>query len=133
MNLKNYEKAIDVLDLYLRKFPEGEKADEILKLLGDIYYKNYQKYNRAIAEYQKLIDNFPESKFLIEVMFNLAKNYYLLNNFSQAVVEYEKILKRFPNDEMIPSVKLDCTLLFGDPVLSPRPLSTASARPGHLP
>jgi len=112
VNLKNNEKAIEMLELYLKKFPDGKRADEALKLLGDIYYQNYQNYNRAIVEYQKLIENYPGSKYKTEAMFKMGKNYFLLDNFPQAIVEYKKILRKFPDSEMNPSVELEIALCY---------------------
>jgi tetratricopeptide (TPR) repeat protein len=107
VNLKNSSKGLNIFELYLRKYPDGEKADEILKLLGDIYYKNFKDYHKAIAEYQKLIDNYSKSKFKVEAMLHLGKNYFLLNDFSQAIIEYRKLIREFPNDPIRAQAELE--------------------------
>jgi len=107
INLKNFNKAIEIFEIYLKKYPDGKKADKVLKALGDIYSNHYKKYDYAIGEYQKLIDNYPKSELVLEAMVNTGKCYFKLNNFYQAIVEFKKVKKIFPKSELNSEIDLE--------------------------
>lgn len=56
--VKKFEQACII---YLQAFPKGEKADEIRKRLGAIYYV-HQDYEPALNIYRGIIKDFPNSK-----------------------------------------------------------------------
>jgi tetratricopeptide (TPR) repeat protein len=112
LNLKNFQKAIEIFELYLKKYPDGQKADEILKSIGDIYTNNYKKHDYAIGEYQKLIDYYPDSPLVLEAIINMGKCYFKRNNYYQAIVEFKKAKKRFPESPLKPQIDLEIASSF---------------------
>lgn len=107
INFKNNEKAIDLFSMYLKNYSKGLRADEALKAIGDIYFKDIHEYNKAISYYQNLIDNYVNSKLLEETAYYLGKSYFLLNNYAQAVIIFKKLLKDFPEGKLRAETELE--------------------------
>lgn len=68
----NYQKAIDKSEKLIRLYPKSKYVDDALILLGKSYYYLGDMY-RAKNNFNLLKENFPESKFLNEVIIWLAR------------------------------------------------------------
>lgn len=76
----------------------------------DIYNTAKEKYNsgnyeETLQNYEKLIEEFPQSKYKAEVLFEIGKLYHGQvvksltkdQNFAKAVENYKKVFKEFPD------------------------------------
>jgi outer membrane protein assembly factor BamD (BamD/ComL family) len=59
---KAYEGARDRLEEIVDTYPEFSHMDEVLFLLGEIYFKT-EKIDKATDSYSKLVKDFPDSEF----------------------------------------------------------------------
>jgi outer membrane protein assembly factor BamD (BamD/ComL family) len=59
---KAFEGARDRLQEIVDTYPEFSHMDEVLFLLGEIYYKT-EKVDKASESYNKLVKDFPDSEF----------------------------------------------------------------------
>lgn len=63
---------------------------------------NYEKANewlKAIQTYRVLVDNFPESKYILPALGNIAEDYKELEDFYNVGKALEEIFTRFPDSE----------------------------------
>ncbi|MDX9801242.1 MAG: tetratricopeptide repeat protein [Spirochaetia bacterium] len=65
---KNYEKAIEMLEIITRDYPDFTQMDRVYYLLGQYYEADSTKRNasKAVQYYEKLIDEFPLSSNINE-------------------------------------------------------------------
>jgi len=61
------DEAIDEAKTYLKKYPEGENANKVQLYLAFIYEQKKQDYARAIEEFDKVIENYPEDEWYVSV------------------------------------------------------------------
>ena len=78
---QNYEGAIEISQNYLKNYPKGSLAFALQFRLA-LLYSHQGKRDKAISEFQKIIENYPQSKEAkiskkyIEVV---KKGYHLLD------------------------------------------------------
>ncbi len=66
-----------------------------------------QKYTSAIKKCSYLLTEYPDSKYVDDALFMLAKAiYYSGSNYSQTIVKINDLLKYYPESEFIPEAKL---------------------------
>lgn len=113
--LENSDSAFSIgqiTDLYwayasfVDKYPDDEHAPEFL-------FKAAQRSNilnkagEGIAFFEKLITNYPNSKFCEQALFSIAFSYENnLNDFVNARKFYDQFLQKYPNSELAEDAKL---------------------------
>lgn len=74
--LPSLPKAVEVFESITKHAPFGEYGDQAQFQLG-IAYKRWQRYDQAVEAFQKVIDDYPESKLIPEARFQLAEASYM--------------------------------------------------------
>lgn len=91
----------------IREYPRSEFADDAQYCLAEQYYydaatiigdKSYD-YKRAIREYEKVINQYPESELCLKAQLGIANCYRCLNDYHQAIKEYKKVIEKYPTTE----------------------------------
>lgn len=72
-------------DIEINIFSQG------LKFAQDEFYLD------AITEFQKLIDNIPDSELADDSQYNIGLCYYSMNNFKKAIDYFEKVITEYPD------------------------------------
>lgn len=62
---KDYNKAINLYDILIKKFPNSGYEDYAQYRIGDCY-RYLNNYDKAIEAYTKLIQKYPESQYIVE-------------------------------------------------------------------
>lgn len=124
INAKNYERAMDLVDIgnfkdALVELNKLTKIDEFLYLAGKIRkieaYRETQNEQKALSVALSLEEDLKDQNFIVNrfesshkmdfisnfVYFNIAGSYELLNNKEKALLYYEKAYKNLPNDKII--------------------------------
>jgi len=89
----NYEKSIQSLLDIIEKYPKSGLASEALYFLGDIYQFKLKNYNKAMDEYQNLIQDFPQNRFVANAQFKIAECCRKLEEWQEAIKAYGKFIK----------------------------------------
>lgn len=84
-------------------------AEKLYRSARRMYYKEH--YNQAIKEYQKVIDNYPESKWADDAQHEIGKCFEYQGNYSQALKEYQKIIDNYPRGNKVKSAKLKVEII----------------------
>jgi TolA-binding protein len=58
---RNYEKAVEVSQEYLRNYPKGGLVLSFQFRLALLYF-GQEKRDKAISEFQKIVEKYPQSK-----------------------------------------------------------------------
>ncbi|MEJ2615198.1 MAG: tetratricopeptide repeat protein, partial [Ignavibacteriaceae bacterium] len=92
------EKAIELIDSFVKKNPGANYADQIFFKKGDIYYSE-KKYNEAETSYKEFIAEFPKSKLIPEAYYWVGKSAENLNQDEEAIYNFKKVLNNYPKSE----------------------------------
>jgi len=96
--LKTYHEALMAYLLVEKDYPDSPLAKKALQQVAEIYKNQLRDYSRAIVAYQKLLDNGVEDGD--QVQYEVADNYFRLNNFEQARIEFDSLLKNYPDSSL---------------------------------
>lgn len=91
-----YEEAATAFGEYLKKYPNGRYAHLALYWRGEANFMQ-QKYKLAIADYQNLINNHPDSYKKPEAMLKIGYCYNELKDTAAARKALEQLVKEFPD------------------------------------
>ncbi len=61
--LGDYQKAVEELGKVVTNYPKGDKASNALFGMGEIYERRLKNNSQAIDAYQKLVDDYPGSRW----------------------------------------------------------------------
>ncbi len=107
--LKNYESAIDFY-----------KRAESLGIV-DTDYAIYQKalvegvkgdFNSKIASLKKLLQQYPETSFKDNTLFELGNTYMIIDNSQEALNYYNQLISQHPNSSNTKNAKLKTALIY---------------------
>ena len=81
-------------------------------MIAEIYYRDMRDYSEAIKQYDRVKNNFPDSK---QVPFSLFMQGFIFANmladFKQAEIHYSKFITKYPDHELYQSVEFELKYL----------------------
>jgi outer membrane assembly lipoprotein YfiO len=80
-----------------KKFIKAENVEELFQRANELMDK--KKYDQAIKYFTKIINEYPQTNYLIKSQFLLAECYFLKGDYAQAKLEYEFYTQNFPYAE----------------------------------
>lgn len=89
------QKAREVFNQFLQKFPQHELAANVHYWLGETYYSE-KNFDQAILEFQDVIKNFPGKEKVPAAMLKQAMAFQELGDVKSARYVYKKIIDDFP-------------------------------------
>jgi tetratricopeptide (TPR) repeat protein len=109
-----YTEAIALLNDILKQFPSSLLLDDALIFIGNLS-RSAGQYLPALTAYQRLVDEYPESMYSDQAMFDAAELYQTrLSAKEKAVRLYELFLERFPNSLLVGEARKRIRILRGD-------------------
>ncbi|MDR0429772.1 MAG: tetratricopeptide repeat protein [Tannerellaceae bacterium] len=108
---------------YNRQFSQAEesynRAATLLPSAGDyaLFQKGYvlglqKEYNAKINAMDKLIRDFPDSRYVPDAMFEKGRSYVLLENSRVAAETFETLIRRFPQNSLARKAGVQVGLLY---------------------
>jgi tetratricopeptide (TPR) repeat protein len=91
------ERAKATLERILVLDPESEHKADIWSSLGYVMYAD-DRYDEAVAYYNKLLEEFPDTKHHDESLQILARVYYRMEEKDKAIEAYTAYVDRHPDD-----------------------------------
>jgi len=98
--VKAYENALKVYDEYLIKYPDQPLADEALMKMGKIYAA-LGRDDAKLKDYQRLVNDYPESRFVSDAMMEILSTYYHKDRFKEVIIQAADILEKTDSKEHI--------------------------------
>ncbi|RII28514.1 MAG: tol-pal system protein YbgF [Geobacter sp.] len=89
------QKARELFNQFLQKFPKHDLAANVHYWLGETYYSE-KNYDQAILEFQEVIKNFPGKDKVPAAMLKQAMAFKELGDVKSARYVYKKIIDDFP-------------------------------------
>jgi tol-pal system protein YbgF len=98
LNSGKYDLARQEFTDYLRYYPDTDLASNAQFYLGEIFYAE-RKYREAIGEYDKVLNNFPQSFKLADARFKKGMALAELGDRAASVREFREVVRRHPGTE----------------------------------
>ena len=93
-----YDLARSEFQDYLKYYGKTDLASNAQFYIGEIYYRQ-EKYQEAISEYDKVINNYPKSFKLAPARLHRAMAMIKIGQKSSGIRELREIVKLFPGSE----------------------------------
>jgi len=105
-NKEQWDQVVKVYEELLKRFPDSEKTDVSLYLLGGLYASNFKDFDKSIEAYNRLIEKCPQSDLVVRAHFMIGYRYANdLKDLDKAREAYSKFLQKYPDHELSASVK----------------------------
>jgi len=102
-NAEKLEQQSEYLEAAKEYFRVFTDARDYVKFADMALFKSAYNYEqagewlKAIEMYNVLVDNFPESKYVLPALGNIAEDYKELGEYDKVAAAYERIYQMFPN------------------------------------
>lgn len=93
---RRYEEAISAFDDLLKRYPQGQFADNAHYWLGETYYVK-QDYADALAEFQRVIDRYPLSLKVPGALLKIGYIHYDQGDWTAARDALKAVIRKFPD------------------------------------
>jgi len=90
-----YEKATQAFRQFLTDYPDGRYAHIAQYWLAETSYHT-RKYDVAVKDYQKLIDNYPKSPKRADALLKIGYSQFELKSFSKAETVLTQLIQSYP-------------------------------------
>ncbi len=85
---------------------EAESAPEDLFRAAELYEQDIQRVDRALALYQRIVEQYPNHERAADALFKQGYLYHnVLQDLPQAEVAYRTFLERYPQHNLAPSAQ----------------------------
>ena len=111
--LKDYAKAITLLEELINRYPQKEIAAESEFMIAEIYLNDFKEYEIASKYYDAIVQKYSESfNSVKKSMFTLGYIYAnYLDYYSDAISIYKRFQSTYPNDPLLPSIDYELEIL----------------------
>jgi len=93
-----YEDAREVLRSFLKQYPKSKTAGSAQFLLGEIYFHE-KWYEKAILEYQKVIENYPKGDKTPNALLKQGFAFFSLGDEANAGLILKELIRKFPDSD----------------------------------
>lgn len=102
-----FEQARKAFEAFLKPYPESDNADNARFWIAESYYRE-KWYEKAILEYQKVIENYPKGNKVSAALFKQGYAFANLGEKANARLILKELIKKFPqsNEAGIAAEKL---------------------------
>jgi tetratricopeptide (TPR) repeat protein len=104
--IRSYVHALSYYRKVIKQFPDYARIDEVMYYLGrGALEQGKENKDRALVRegvtyFQKLVQNYPRSKFIAESHLALGEHFFDTDSLYYAKTYYEKIINNFPKSPM---------------------------------
>jgi lipopolysaccharide biosynthesis regulator YciM len=98
LEVKEYKRAADYYQFLVLHSKDPKERTASQKTLASIYFDQLQNYDRAIIEFNKLINDSEPDSEVAQFKLDIARANYYQNNFFQAQSEIDEVLKLHVGD-----------------------------------
>jgi TolA-binding protein len=93
------EKAISLIDDFVKNNPGLSFSDQIFFKKGEIYYSQ-GSYEKAKDSYTQFTSNYPKSELNADAYYWIGKSAQNLNQFDEAILSFNRVLDYYPGSEL---------------------------------
>lgn len=90
------EKARGGFQEFTKRFPNSQNADNAQFWIGEIYYRE-KWYEKAIVEYQKVVENYPKGNKIRSAMLKQGYAFLNIGDKANARLILKELIKKYPD------------------------------------
>lgn len=90
------EKAREGFQEFTRRFPNSQNADNAQFWIGEIYYRE-KWYEKAIVEYQKVVENYPKGNKIRSAMLKQGYAFLNIGDKANARLILKELINKYPD------------------------------------
>lgn len=95
---QEFDDALDAFALFIEKFPKSNLADNARFWTGEVYFAE-QWYEKAIVEYQRVIDDYPRGNKVPAAYLKQGISFSLLGEKENALFRLRELVRLFPDHD----------------------------------
>ncbi len=95
---REFDAALDGFAIFLKRFPKSNLADNARFWTGEVYFAE-QWYERAIVEYQRVIDDYPNGNKVPAAYLKQGFAFAMLGEKDNAIFRLRELIRIFPNHD----------------------------------
>ncbi len=88
--IPDFREAIEAYAAVIRRFPQHALVEDALYGLAYCYTEQGEP-DRAAAEYSRLIQRYPQTRYSVEINMRLGEYYFEMEDLAQAIIHYQKV------------------------------------------
>ena len=102
-----YQTAREKFEAFLKKYPQSNNADNAQFWIGETYYRE-KWYEKAILEYQKVIDNYPKGNKVRASLLKQGLSFFNIGEKANSRLILKELVSKYPksNEATIAKQKL---------------------------
>lgn len=94
----DWPEARNKFQAFLLLYPKSKLADNAQFWIGESFY-HQKEYERAILEYEKVIQNYPQGEKLPSALMKQALAFYAIGRIKEARILFQQVIKKAPHSE----------------------------------
>ena len=98
----------------LGRFPYSDLADNAQFWIGACYYMR-KSFSRAVAEFRKVVDNYPFGNKVPDALLKISDCYEALGDRDKAIATLQELVNSFPHTDAANRAAKKLRLLKGEP------------------
>ncbi|MDY6905196.1 MAG: tol-pal system protein YbgF [Thermodesulfobacteriota bacterium] len=95
-DLGDYAAAREAFEALLKRYPGSDKSDNARFWIGETYYRE-KWYEKAILEYQQVIDNYPEGNKVPDALLKQGIAFHQIGENMNGRLVLKKLIKQYPD------------------------------------
>jgi len=99
LNQGKWEEAIKVWEKISNEYSQSPEAAKSLLSSGEIYAKQIRDLEKAIKAYEEFVEQYPQSKVINQVKFQIGKLYLDKGDTEKAKETFVNIIKEYPKEK----------------------------------
>ncbi|MBU4310493.1 tetratricopeptide repeat protein [bacterium] len=93
---KYFPQALVTYQQIINEHPESKWAPRAQWEIAEIIGHRLGNYEKAFNEYQRLIDNYPQSRQVADALLGIGECYEYKGEYKKALAKYQEIIERYP-------------------------------------
>ena len=103
--VENYAEAEVLLSKFIERHVKDPRADIALQALARVLM-NQKKNDEAIARYETLLRQFPDSRYCAQAQFMIGYIHDQAGAYDQARAAYQKVVDHYPDSELVDDARI---------------------------
>lgn len=112
LNLRDSAKAQEAYERFLEKYPTSQYAFTVGERLAELYERDLQDYRKAIEVLEQISLRTPSREDWRRVRFEIADDYFRLDEFDQAIIEFKKLIADQPAEHRSDEARLKLAAIY---------------------
>jgi len=122
-SLANFPQAVKIYRQIIQRFPIQKEAAQAQFEMGEVYFNDKialfdelhyaplsdllkrLAYEKAIKQYQKVVNNYPESEWAPQAMHRIGKSYLHMEEYTKAKEACERLIEKYPESSLTAKAK----------------------------